>query len=261
MTSRRRFLERIGALSAYGALSMSARSGAFAGYGYAGSLGADGHDSIEAFRVDSGRWTRIQQAPCRAPVCLILHPNRPVLYVANAVALHEGLPRGTVEVFSIDLKSGALSRLQRRGLSLSGTEPRSLAVSPDGRHLAVAIYGGGAYNVLAIERDGTLGQVRHIFKEVGCGAHPELPGGSASAYSDLRQHRAISAGIRYGMRSTERICLQRRRRAAANKQDSGSQRLWAGRDGSRSERIFVVRRERARAHHFVPPIPSSGRAD
>jgi len=174
-TSRRTFLQRIGSASACGTLQGSAlwpkvgREGLT--YGYIGSLGPAGRDHIEVFRVDGKRWTQVQRVRCRAPAALLLHPNRQFLYAANAVALHEGLPQGTVEVFSIDRQSGTLSLVQRRALSLSGTEPRSLAITPDGRYAVVAVYGGGAYNVLPIQRNGNLGEVGRIFKELGCGIH------------------------------------------------------------------------------------------
>lgn len=174
-------MQRIGATSAWSVLQGSALcSGAaanggepVAGSAYVGSLGPAGCDCIEVFRINGKSWTHIQKVPCQAPESLVIHPNRQFLYAANAVSLYKGLPRGTVEVFSIDRQSGALSALQRQTLSLSGIEPRSIAITPEGRYLVAAVYGGGAYNVLPIEQNGTLGGVVGIFKELGCGVHPE----------------------------------------------------------------------------------------
>ena len=45
--------------------------------------------------------------------------------------------------------------------------PRHLAIAPDGQHMVVAAYGGGAYNVLPIKPDGTIGPVTQIIKEIG----------------------------------------------------------------------------------------------
>jgi 6-phosphogluconolactonase (cycloisomerase 2 family) len=59
----------------------------------------------------------------------------------------------------------------RMPLSLSAVRPRSLAVSPDGRDIVVAVYGGGAFNVLPIQSDGSLGRVTGILKETGSGPH------------------------------------------------------------------------------------------
>jgi 6-phosphogluconolactonase (cycloisomerase 2 family) len=125
---------------------------------------------------------------------LALHPNGRFLYAANKVALHGGLPRGTLEVFSIDARSGELFQVQRQALSLSGTGPRDLAISPDGGHLVVAIYGGGAYNVLPIEANGTLGAPKTIFKEIGSSMHSEFQG-SAHPHTVLydKQERFLLA--------------------------------------------------------------------
>ncbi len=176
LSDRRSFLKTIGAASVCGRVSANAvhsRPKRLTGYAYVGSLGPAGGDGIEVFRIEGNRWTPIERVASYAPVFLLPHPNGQILYVANQVTLHGGLARGTVEVFSVDRQSGALSRLQRRSLSLSGIKPRGLALSPDGRHLLVAVYGGGAYNVLTVEQKGTLGNVQGLLKELGCGTHPE----------------------------------------------------------------------------------------
>jgi 6-phosphogluconolactonase (cycloisomerase 2 family) len=163
--NRRIFLQSMVSVSASAAIA--GKPGSVA-YRY---IGNPGH--IDVFRVDGKRSRLVQRMPSRAPVSLLLHPNRQVLYAANHVALHEGLPRGTVEVFSVDRQTGALALLQRRALSLSGTQPRALAIAPDARYLVAAVYGGGAYNVLPIEQNGSLSEVSGIFKDLGRGPHSE----------------------------------------------------------------------------------------
>ena len=71
-------------------------------------------------------------------------------------------------------EDGRLTLLSRTALSLSATRPRHMTVSPDGKLLAVAAYGGGIYNLIAIAQDGSLGQVSMIFKNAGCGPHAQL---------------------------------------------------------------------------------------
>jgi 6-phosphogluconolactonase (cycloisomerase 2 family) len=46
--------------------------------------------------------------------------------------------------------------------------PRELAISPDGRFLVVAVYGGGLYNVLPVGSNGEIGGVTQVIKEIGC---------------------------------------------------------------------------------------------
>src|ERR1700723_2998448 len=63
---------------------------------------ASGADSLHVFLVQGERWTKVQRVSSSAPACVLLSPAQQSLYVANDVEAHEGLPRGTVEVFHID---------------------------------------------------------------------------------------------------------------------------------------------------------------
>jgi len=106
-----------------------------------------------------------------APSSLALDASERFLYAVNEVDEYEGLPLGTVEAYAIDGADGSLKLLNRQKLSLSATAPRHAAVSPDGRALVVAVHGGGAYNVLALGKDGSVGAVSGILKETGSGPH------------------------------------------------------------------------------------------
>ncbi len=135
---------------------------------------ASGEGSLHVFSLRDEVWSRIQRVPSRAPACILLSPAQRTLYVANEVEVHEGLPRGTVEAFNIDPRDGRLTLLGRQPLSLSATCPRHMALSPDGRLLAVAAYGGGLYNLFPIAEDGSVGHPSSIYKEAGCGRHAQL---------------------------------------------------------------------------------------
>jgi 6-phosphogluconolactonase len=132
---------------------------------------ASGEGSLHVFRLRGQVWMRTQRVPSPAPACILLSPAQQTLYVANDVDVHEGLPRGTVEAFHIDPFDGSLTLLGRTPLSLSATHPRHLALSPDGKVLAVAAYGGAIYNLFPVAGDGSLGQPSGIFKQAGCGPH------------------------------------------------------------------------------------------
>jgi 6-phosphogluconolactonase (cycloisomerase 2 family) len=137
---------------------------------------ASGEGAVHVFLVQGERWTKIQQVSSPAPACVLVSPSQPTLYVANEVEAHEGLPRAAVEAFRIDPLDGRLTLLSRRPLSLSATRPRHMALSPDGKVLAVAAYGGGIYNVFSVAEDGSLIRTPTIFKDAGCGADPQLQG-------------------------------------------------------------------------------------
>ena len=137
---------------------------------------AAGDDSLHVFLVQGERWTKVQRVSSPAPACVLLSPSQRTLYVANEVEAHEGLPRGTVQVFHIDPLDGRLTLSSRRPLSLSATRPRHMALSPDGKVLAVAAYGGGIYNLFSVAEDGSLDRLAGIFKDAGCGGDPESQG-------------------------------------------------------------------------------------
>jgi 6-phosphogluconolactonase len=134
---------------------------------------ASGQGSLHVFRLRGEVWTRTQRVPSSAPACILLSPTQRTLYVANEVDVHEGVPRGTIETFHIDPFDGCLTLLGRTPLSLSATHPRHLALSPDGKLLAVAAYGGAIYNLFPVAEDGSLGQASGIFKQAGCGPHAQ----------------------------------------------------------------------------------------
>src|SRR5579871_1934477 len=170
--SRREFVQSIGCSSFAAAgprlpwLTTAAQpSPRFAYVGF--STAAQGPTGVQVFAIRRERWTRVQTIPSEHPTALALHPSQHFLYAVNEISSHQGLPLGTVEAYGIDPHDGHITLLNRQSLSLSGTLPRHLAISPDGRNVVVALHGGGAYNVLPIGADGMLGKVSGILKEVG----------------------------------------------------------------------------------------------
>jgi 6-phosphogluconolactonase len=137
---------------------------------------ASGESSLHALSWQGGAWIRTQRVPSAAPVCILLCPAQRTLYVANEIDVYEGLPRGTVEAFHIGPHDGRLTLLERTPLSLSATSPRHMAISPDGKLLAVAAYGGGIYNLFRVAEDGRLSRQPSIFKQAGCGTDARTQG-------------------------------------------------------------------------------------
>jgi 6-phosphogluconolactonase len=136
---------------------------------------------IHAYLIERGRWRLLDFVPTKAPVSLAIHPSGETLYVLNSVKEYQGLPCGSVEAYLLQANTGQLTLLGRQPLALSATMPRDLAISPDGKMLAVAVHGGGAYNLLPVSADGNIGRVSSALKVVGCGpitehqdtAHPQ----------------------------------------------------------------------------------------
>jgi 6-phosphogluconolactonase len=145
------------------------------------------HDELRVYATGKGNWTHIQTIPSQAPIALVINPSTDTLHVLHQVAEFEGLPRGYIESFRMERGDGQLRLLSRQPLSLSAIDPSDIALSPDGRALAVAVYGGGAYNLLPILEDGRPGRPIAIRKETGtAGDSPSRPSKIAFSSSSDR---------------------------------------------------------------------------
>lgn len=163
-----------------------------------GSFGAADAGTLHLLQIRRDNARVLSTCLSERPSAIVRHPFRSLLYVANDVSLYRHQPRGTVETFALDRATGTLELVGRQPLSLSAIRPRSLAVSPDGRSLLVAAFGGGAYNVLTIDESGLPSAPSTILKQVGRGEHPTE---QASAHpSDILFHprTAIAIAADYG---------------------------------------------------------------
>ena len=161
--SRRHFIAAAGmtALAAK-ASPVSSRSASVPEFAYAISNGM-----LTAYSTRKTPWSHIQTLTSEAPVSLVTDRATHTLHVLHAVSEYRGLPCGYIESFRIDRYDGYLKPLSKQSLSLSGIQPSSMALSPDGKALAVAIGGGAAYNLLPILEDGRPGRPQAIRKEIG----------------------------------------------------------------------------------------------
>lgn len=103
------------------------------------------------------------------PAFLAMHPNGKFVYALNEVADYEGKGVGSVEAYAIDEQSGDLKLINRQ--ALSGPIPAQLTVDSSGRFLIVALYVGAAYDVLALNADGSIGAVVQTIPQTGSGPH------------------------------------------------------------------------------------------
>jgi 6-phosphogluconolactonase len=92
-----------------------------------------------------------------------------VLYAVSETRADEG--QGDVSAYRIDPESHTLVLL---GMQPSGgADPAHLAVSPDGRHLVVANYGGGSVALFELqEQTGRIGDRLDVVQHEGAGADP-----------------------------------------------------------------------------------------
>lgn len=163
-----------------------------------GSFGAADAGTLHLLQIQRGKTRVLCTKPSERPSAIVRHPFRSLLYVANDVSLHQHQPRGAVETFALDQATGTLELVGRQPLSLSATRPRSLDVSPDGRSLLVAAFGGGAYNVLTIDESGLPLAPSVILKQVGQGEHPTEQASAHPSHVLFHPRTGIAIAADYG---------------------------------------------------------------
>jgi 6-phosphogluconolactonase len=113
------------------------------------------------------------------PSFLALHPDGKHLYCVNEVSKFLDKNAGGVTAFSIDEKTGGLTKLNEQ--HSGGPGPCHLVVDREGKCVLVANYGGGSCAAVLLNQDGSLGDVSSFFqheaKPVPAGTKPRPPRG------------------------------------------------------------------------------------
>lgn len=97
-----------------------------------------------------------------SPSFLALHPTAPVIYASSRSS--EG---DVASAFQIDPETGLLTDLNQQPAGGSG--PCHVAVTPDGKQVALANYGDGTVSVYPVEDGGALGTSVAFFQHEGSG--------------------------------------------------------------------------------------------
>ena len=129
---------------------------------------------IYRFRFD--RSTATPSAPelaaeTESPSFLAIHPNKRFLYAVGEVATFSGKPSGAVTAFSIDPKTGNLTRLNAQ--ASGGPGPCYVVADKAGKNVLVANYTGGSVAVLPIADNGQLSPATSFIQHRGKGANPQ----------------------------------------------------------------------------------------
>lgn len=173
--TRRSFVKRATALAvAAPALSRGLAAQAPAPTGplmaYVGTYSSpkDNGRGIHVFEVD--RTTGALSAAgvfelATSPSALAVNAAGTHVYSTNAADLVDSDTSGTVSAFAVSQATGQLTLLNT--VSSGGLGPTDAHISPTGRHLLVANYGGGSVSVLPIQADGRLGPASHVEKTTG----------------------------------------------------------------------------------------------
>jgi 6-phosphogluconolactonase len=106
-------------------------------------------------------------AEMKNPSFLAVAPSGKTLYAVSEVAGANG--EGEVSAFRI-LESGALELINT--VRAGGGGPCHVSLSPDGKTLAVANYGGGSVASYRVAEDGELSEPVTVIQHVGSSVHP-----------------------------------------------------------------------------------------
>ena len=136
---------------------------------YVGTYTGGGCEGIYTFTFDTetGAPGPVSLAAATEnPSFLALHPAKPVLYACGEMA-----KGGTVSAFRRASAAGRLTRIN--DVSSEGAGPCHVAVSPSGRHVAVANYRGGSMALFPVAEGGGLKPACATRAYTGQGAHPK----------------------------------------------------------------------------------------
>ncbi len=157
------------ALSALIVLSCAASVSAADCWVYFGTYtGKDGSKGIYRSKLDgsTGKLSEPElAAEAASPSFLAIHPTGKYLY---AVGETDGKDGGAVLAYSIDGKTGALTKLNDG--TTGGPGPCHVSISPKGDYATVANYGGGSTAVFKLDPDGKLAGRVGFFQHMGSSA-------------------------------------------------------------------------------------------
>lgn len=119
--------------------------------------GTAGSEGIYLSRFDDASGTLtppVLAAQAKNPGFLAMHPSLPLLYAVSEVADHEGKPTGGILSFTIDDRTGMLTKKNEQ--PSGGTGPCHVSVDRTGKAVLAANYAGGSVVCLGLDADGGL---------------------------------------------------------------------------------------------------------
>ena len=104
------------------------------------------------------------------PSFVAIHPTGKYLYCVSEISDFNGKKAGGVTSFTIDRKTGLLTKLNEQ--PSVGAGPCHLVVDATGKNVLVANYGGGSVAALPIAADGTLREASSFIQHEGSSVNP-----------------------------------------------------------------------------------------
>lgn len=111
-------------------------------------------------------------AETKNPSFVAIHPSHRFLYAGGEFTSEGGKKGGGVSAFAIEPASGKLTRLNQQPAGAGGA-PCHVNVDKAGEHVLAANYGTGSVVVLAIKKDGSLGDTTAFVQHTGSSVNPK----------------------------------------------------------------------------------------
>ena len=105
------------------------------------------------------------------PGFLAIHPSADILYAVGRETKEESPPEGFAAAFRIDTATGDLHEINRG--PTAGRGAAHVAVNPSATVLAAVNYGDGNTVSLALNPDGSIGELVSAMPHTGSSAHPQ----------------------------------------------------------------------------------------
>lgn len=121
---------------------------------------------VYKFNSQSGEATEVNNIPTSNPSFLALSPDKKIVYAVN-----EDNGPGAVSSFSFDKKDGSLSFINTE--PTSGESPCYVAVSKNGKFIAVANYSSGNYLVYPVDNSGNISEAVEKIQDYGTGPNTQ----------------------------------------------------------------------------------------
>ncbi len=125
-----------------------------------------------ALDLESGSLGQLElAAELENPSFLAIHPSQEFLYAVNEVSQFGNKPSGSVTAFKLDPATGKLTKLNEQ--ASGGVGPCHLVVDAEGKHVLTANYGSGSAAVIALQADGSLGEITSVSQHHGTGPNKD----------------------------------------------------------------------------------------
>ncbi len=138
---------------------------------YVGNYTAGPEAGIHLLELDRAAGTLTSRGMVGAmetPSFLAVHPSLPVVYAVGESGGPEG---GAVRAFAMEADTGKLRALDTQ--SSGGAGPCHVAVSPSGKHVAVANYSGGSVALFPVTAEGGLSAASAFVQHAGSSVNPQ----------------------------------------------------------------------------------------